>query len=100
MRIKVVFLLLFVLSFTVMHDTVIHLMQGDDTKLVTHYATPDQQVDDVVDVHDLHSMFHFVALVTHQTPLLEIPQSIQQLQSYTLQYAPAHQESSIKPPIV
>ena len=100
MRSKVVFLLLFMLSFTVMHDTVITLLDNDENVLVSHYVSVDKQASDVADVHDLHSMFHFMALVIPLTPVLETLKSEQTSCAYLLQYALPHLESSTKPPIV
>ena len=98
-RSKVVFLLLFMLSFTVMHDTVITLLDNDENVLVSHYVSVDKQASDVAYVHDLHGMFHFMAVVTPLMPVLEMLKSEQTLCVYSLQYILPHLESSTKPPI-
>ena len=100
MRSKVVFLLLFMLSFTVMHDTVINILDNDENVLVSHYASVEKQAANVADVHDLHGMFHFMALVTSLAPVLEALKSEHTLSIYLLQYTLPHLESSTKPPIV
>ena len=96
MRSKVVFLLLFMLSFTVMHDTVINLLDNDKNILVSHYASAENQSDDVLDVHD---MFHFMALVTSLTPVPDRLESEQTLSAYLFQYTLTYLENSTKPPI-
>ena len=100
MRSKVVFLLLFMLSFTVMHDTVINILDNDENILVSYYTSVDKQTSDVADVHELHGMFHFMALVTPATPILEALKSEQTLSVYLLQYTSPNLESATKPPIV
>ena len=99
MRSKVVFLLLFMLSFTVMHDTVINLLDNDKNILVSHYASAENQSDDVLDVYDLHDMFHFMALVTSLTPVPDRLESEQTLAVYLFQYTLTYLENSTKPPI-
>jgi hypothetical protein len=94
---------LLMLSFTVMHDTVIHLLDNNDNVPVTQYANADGQTQDIADIHDIHEMhemFHFIALAT---PLTEPEVALENgdiLLVYLLQYTLPHFLSSNKPPIV
>ena len=100
MQSKIIFLLLFMLSFTVMHDTVITLIDSDDDVLSSYYSSIEKQTCDVADVHELHGMFHFMALITPLSPDLDVLKTKQTHSAYLLQYTLPHVEKSTKPPIV
>ncbi len=100
MQSKIIFVLLFMLSFTVMHDTVINILDNDENVLVSHYANVEKQTGDVADVHELHGMFHFMALITPLSPELDVLKTKQTPSAYLLQYTLPHLERSTKPPIV
>jgi len=100
MQSKIIFLVLFMLSFTVMHDTVINILDNNENVPVTQYANADSQTQDIADIHDMHGMFHFIALITPLTPPQVALQSMNILSVYLLQYTLPHYQSSNKPPIV
>ena len=100
MQSKIIFLVLFMLSFTVMHDTVINILDNNENVPVTQYANVDSQTQDIADIHDMHGMFHFIALITPLTPPQVALQSMNILSVYLLQYTLPHYQSSNKPPIV
>jgi len=103
MQAKITFLVLFMLSFTVMHDTVINLLDNNENVPVTQYANADSQTQDIVDIHDIHDMhgmFHFIALITQLIPPEVALKNKEILSVYLLQYTLPHFQSSNKPPIV
>jgi hypothetical protein len=100
MQSKIIFLVLFMLSFTVMHDTVINLLDNNDNVPVTQYANADGQTQDIADIHDMHEIFHFIALATPLTAPEVALENGDILSVYLLQYTLPHFLSSNKPPIV
>ncbi len=63
LRNKIVFLLIFVFSFIIVHDTVLDVIQSDHDSFVAQSS--DTNVDNNMyhPLPHLHSMFHFVALI-------------------------------------
>ena len=99
MRSKIIFSLLFVLSFSIMHDTVIDMLETDDRVTVAHYVNLDTTMQECGDIHEVHSMFHFVGVMTpHKSLLLQFQKEII-FPHNLLQYTLPHKETSYKPPI-
>jgi len=92
--------MLFMLSFSVMHDSVISYMQTNDHTVVTHYAQVDKgSSQEIHDIHEIHSMFHFVGLIVPYVHTF-IPQYEEELYAPNLlQYTTVDKETSFKPPI-
>ncbi len=99
MRSKVIFVLLFMLTFTVMHDTVINMMHKSDHTGISHYVNTDSASQECSDIHKVHNMFHFIGLIIpHKSTFVQL-QKEQTLSYNLLQYISAHKETSSKPPI-
>lgn len=75
MRKKIIFLLLFVFSLIIVHDTVLDVMQADPDSFVTQNSGADADNKAYQPLPHLHSMFHFVALIESEYPLLEAPKA-------------------------
>ncbi len=99
MRSKIIFLLLIVLSFSIMHDTAINMLESDDKVTIAHYANPDTNPQECGDIHEMHSLFHFVGLMTPYKSTFLYFQKERTLSHNLLQYTPPHKETSYKPPI-
>ena len=100
MRSKIIFLLLFMLSFTVMHDTVINMLDNNEKLPISEYVNNTKQAHDVADVHDIHSMFHFIALTPTINTLLEPLKKGNRFSCYVLKYTFPSLGNNNKPPIV
>ena len=99
MRSKVIFVLLFMLSFTVMHDTVINIVQTNEHSNVSNYVTAEIAAQECADINEVHSMFHFVGLITpYKNTFIQL-QNEKTLSHNLLQYTLLHKETSYKPPI-
>ena len=99
MRSKIIFVVLFMLTFTVMHDTVINIMQKSDHSSISHYVSTDVPAQECSDIHEVHSMFHFVGLIMpYKSSLLQL-QKEKTLSHNLLQYTLPYKETSYKPPI-
>jgi len=99
MQSKVIFVVLFMLTFTIMHDSVISLMQKSDHSSVSHYVSTDVASQECGDIHEVHSMFHFVGLIMPYKSTFVQLQKEKTLSHYLLQYTLPHKETSYKPPI-
>ena len=99
MRSKVIFAVLFMLSFSIMHDTVINIMQSNDKMPVSHYVNHDTNTQECSDIHEVHSMFHFVGLIMPYKSTFVQSQKEKTLSHNLLQYTLLQQETSYKPPI-
>ena len=99
MRSKIIFFLLFMLSFSVMHDTALNMLEADERVTVAHYVNLDATAQECGDIHEMHSMFHFVGVMTpYQSSLLQF-QKEKTLSHNLLRYTLPHKETSYKPPI-
>ena len=99
MRSKIIFSLLFLLSFSIMHDTTINALEADESITATHYVNLNTATQECGDINEVHSMFHFVGVMTpHKSPLLQF-QKERTLSHNLLQYTLPHKETSYKPPI-
>lgn len=99
MRSKVIYVVLFMLAFTVMHDTVINIMHKSDHASISHYVNADVVTQECSDIHEVHNMFHFVGLIMPYKSTFLQPQKEQTLSYDLLQYALPYKETSYKPPI-
>ncbi len=102
MQSKTIFVILFMLSFSIMHDSVIAFMENNESPMTqtqvfkNHFTQSDT---DSVDIHEIHGMFHFVGLmiptVNAVIPDYKKTDFLQNL----LQYTTLSKEISFKPPI-
>lgn len=75
MQSKIIILLVCMLSFAIVHDTVLAMMDQKEKSVVTLSTSKNLQIKshESVDVyHNIHEMFHFVALVSSEPMLEEI----------------------------
>jgi hypothetical protein len=88
------------LSFTVMHDTVIHVLDSNDKLPISEYVENTKHVQDVTDIHDMHDIFHFIALIPTIDIFLVPLEKSNRLSNYLLQYTLTCLQHNNKPPIV
>ena len=99
MKSKIIFVVLFMLTFTIMHDSIINITQKSDHSNLTHYINSDVMSQECTDIHEAHSMFHFVGLIMpYKSTLLQL-QNEKTLAHDLLQYTLPYKETSYKPPI-
>ena len=100
MQSKTIFIVLFMLSFTVMHDTVINMLNSNETLPVSSYVESQDKTNEHTDIHDIHSMFHFMALLTDTYATLKPLETEDVFSHYVFQYLSPYLKNNIKPPIV
>ena len=99
MRSKIVFFVILMLSFVIVHDTALALV--DQHKKATIVAVSADQLshDKSANMHDIHSMFHFSALICSDTLPIDIHNN-KMVISYTLpKQTLSCKKTIIKPPI-
>jgi hypothetical protein len=88
------------LSFTVIHDTVINMVQVDKHTTVVHHTDKKihLQACEIDTVDDIHAMFHFVALITgYKSSFVQLPTK-KLLSHNPFTYTFTYKETSYKPP--
>ena len=99
LRNKIIFLLIFVFSFIIVHDTVLDVMQGDQEIAVSHDSVNIVSGEEYQSLHHLHNMFHFVALIEAEDPVAESTKREAFIVTALLQYFSSHREQDDRPPI-
>jgi hypothetical protein len=87
------------LSFTIMHDSVMNMIQTDEPTSISHYVNTNVPTQECTDIHEVHSMFHFVGLVMPYKSTFVQFQKEKMLSQDLLQYTLPYKETSYKPPI-
>ncbi len=95
---KIIYTLLFMLSFNVFHDSFISLIENKHTHIVE--SVGEVSVGDCADFGDIHKMLHFMAILT--TPDNMIDEHIETLYITHLsnRYTSFIPKTSYRPPIV
>jgi hypothetical protein len=97
MQTKMVFVLLFMLSFTILHDSFITMMDKNEHTSISHYISDDAHSQEC-DIDEIHCMFHFVALITpFKSNLIQLSSQNEPGEDL-LQVAQTYKESSDEPP--
>jgi len=99
MRSKIIFLILFMLTFTIFHDTFISLIEKKEHTSIVHHINDESPSSECAEFNKIHSMFHFMAIVTtYQSTQLELEpkENIPHLLS---NYTPPLTKTFHKPPI-
>ena len=99
MRSKTIFVILFMLSFSIMHDSVIAFMEHSESPATQTQVYFTQSDTDMVDIHEIHGMFHFVGLMIPTVNTLMPEYKKEEFFQNLLQYTTLHKDTSFKPPI-
>jgi len=99
MRSKIIFIVLFMLTFTVMHDSVMHIVQTNEDTSISYYVNANVPSQECSDIHEVHSIFHFVGIIMPYKNTFVLLQKEKMHSHDLLQYTLPHKETSYKPPI-
>jgi len=100
MQSKVIFVVLFMLSFSVFHDSFIFLIEKNEHTDIVHYMSDEASSLECAEFNEMHSMFHFMAIVTSYKEIQVQLAKIKSIPHLLIQYASPFQKTSYKPPIV
>ena len=98
MRTKIIFIVLFMLSFSVAHDTVINIIQPHEHTSISHHADQNIQSQECDSIDEVHAMFHFEALVSSYSNDFIQPPTKKTLSYNSSTYTFKYKETSDKPP--
>ena len=100
MRSKVIFFVIVMLSFVIVHDTVLALVdQHKETTVATVSADRSSHSDKSAKIENIHSMFHFVALICNDTLPIDIYDNKTVISYAIPQQTLSRKKTIIKPPI-
>lgn len=98
MQSKVIFFVLIMLSFSVIHDTVINVIDINEHTTIVHQTDENLHSQECESIDDIHAMFHLEALVAaYNSDFIQLPAKqmlSDNLHTYTFKY----KETSYKPP--
>jgi len=99
---RVTFILLFMLLFSIAHDSIINVIDENEILSVSHYADDSTSIsksNKVDDIHDIHNMFHFIAIMS-SSQYLAIFDKKQILLTSLIRFSLPHYNNYQKPPII
>ncbi len=100
MRLKFVrVLLLLSILFNISHASIIATQDHCASESVTEYVAEQTHDTGCGDLCDLHHMFHFTAIITSYTPIVDSPKHRYLATSIAFCYYPPTKEKAYKPPI-
>ena len=99
MQSKMTLIVLFMLAFNVMHDSVMHMMEKSEHTSVSHYVNTDVNTVECAEVQELHNLLHFVGLIVPHTYAVIQMSKDKIFMQPLLQDTLPHKETSYKPPI-
>jgi hypothetical protein len=88
------------LSFSIFHDTFISLIEKSEHTGIAHYISDEAPSSECTKFNEIHSMFHFIAIVTTYKEIQVQLTKIENIPHRFMHYTSPFQKSSYKPPIV
>ena len=99
MQSKIIFVLLFMLSFSAFHDTFISIIDKSNHKSIVHYMNDEASSSECTQLNEIHNMFHFMAIVSSQQNIEMQFFKAERIYYSSSQHSPPLKKSSYKPPI-
>ena len=98
MQSKIIFTILFMLSFSVFHDSFITLLEKSEHTEIVHYMSDEAPSSECAEFNEMHSMFHFMAIVTpYKESQIQLAKR-ETIPHLLAQYTPPLKKTSYKPP--
>ncbi|WP_309498594.1 hypothetical protein [Sulfurovum sp.] len=98
LRIKIIFVMLFMLSFSVFHDSLMPFFEKNEHKSTVHCLSDATSTQKCADFNEIHSMLHFMAIVTFSKNTQMQFAKREMIPHLLIAYSPPLQKSSYKPP--
>lgn len=100
MRSKITFFLVFILSFVVFHDSFLALLdKKEQVYVITQVEHPSSLSQQDTNIHEIHNMFHILAILTLNSMVILPFNASQSIISPNVQKAFSYHKTIIKPPI-
>ena len=100
MQSKIIFVVLFMLSFSVFHDSFISLIEKNEHTDIVHYMSDEAPSPECVEFNEMHSMLHFMAILTTYKEMQVQLAKTKSIPHLLIQYTSPLEKTSYKPPIV
>lgn len=100
MQSKIVFVVLFILSFSVFHDSFISLIDKNEHRDIVHYMSDEAPTPECAEFNEVHNMLHFMAIVTTYNNTHVQLSKIESIPHLLVPYTSPFEKTSYKPPIV
>jgi len=98
-RSKIIFFIITMLSFVMLHDTVLSVIDHNEPISVVSKSETASCSTGTEAAYDLHSLFHFVALVGTLLPSIDADAEEQMISHVLLRQTLPCRQTIIKPPI-
>ncbi len=99
MRSKMLWIVLLLLSFNILHDSFIVMLDQNSHTDAIHCISSESPVQECDNLGEIHKMFHLMAIMIQEsTEAIWLP-SEEALAAGTLDYVPPYTETAHKPPI-
>lgn len=99
MQSKIIFTVLIMLSFSIFHDSFISLLEKGEHTNIVHYLDAEAPSEECAEFNEMHSMFHFMAIVESYTSDQVYIAQKETIPHLLIQYTPPIKKTSYKPPI-
>jgi len=100
MRSKIIYVVIFMLSFSAFHDSLISLIDTSEHKDIVHYVYDDAPSAECNEFNEIHNMFHFMAIVSSSKNIQIQFAKNEAIPHLLIQYTSPLTRTSYKPPIV
>jgi len=101
MQSKITFFLVFILSFSIFHDSFLSLLDKQEQMYVIPQSEhPSSLSKQDINIHEIHDMFHIVAILTLNSMLTPPFKESKSIKFPDLQKISSYYQTIIKPPIV
>lgn len=99
MQSKITFVVLFMLSFSVLHDSFLSLLDKGEHISTVHHMSDTVLSSECTELDEIHNIFHFMAIVT-LSKNTQLHFAKEETTSHlTTKYTPPLKKTSYKPPI-
>ncbi len=99
MRSKIIYVVLFMLAFSAFHDSFISLIDTNEHTDIVHYVNDDVSSSECSDFSEIHSMFHFMAILSSAKNTQIHFDKREAIPHLLVQYTSPLTRTSYKPPI-
>lgn len=100
MRTKIIYVVIFMLSFSAFHDSFLSLIETSEHKDIVHYVNDDVSSSECSEFNEIHNMFHFMAIVSSSKNTQVQFAKSEAIPHLLIQYTSPLTRTSYKPPIV
>lgn len=99
MQSKIIFVVLFMLSFSIFHDSFISLLDKNEHTSSVHHMSDKIHTSESTELNEIHNIFHFMAIVTPRKNTQIHFAKKETIPHLTTKHTPPIKKTSYKPPI-